>query len=77
MSEYMLGGQVHLPGKANEFGKGAKPFTAVFRGVDDDDDAIRQAEQVIKEEQQLTKDGEVVSATLWNGDRMVKDFPES
>jgi len=75
MLEYVLGGQVHLPGESNQFHKSAKTFKITFHNTNSDDEAVKKAKKAIEDERQRAKDGEVVCASLWNGDRMVKNFP--
>lgn len=76
MSGYVLGGQVYPPGKSNDFSGGANVFKITFSmGIDTDDAAIAEAKRVIQKERQQAKDGMFVGATLYWGDRMIKNFP--
>ena len=77
MCKYVLGGQVHLPGKANDFTGGASTFVVTFIDITDNINAIKIAEKCIDNEHKHAKEGWLVGATLYYGKRVVKNFPSS
>ena len=77
MSEYVLAGQVHLPGKANDFTGGANTFVVTFLDITDDETAIKIAESIMDYEHKHANKGWLVGATLYCGKCVVKNFPSS
>jgi len=74
---YVLGGQEHPPGITNSLTQGCSLFSRQYEeSVTTDEAAIAQAEKNISDLRRDAKPGNVVGATLYYNDRIVKHFKD-